>query len=246
MASDDEAKFNGYYQRSVEDRQNNDRDDMVDMEHHMQDIMNKYAIPPDTPYAQVASRSGAYPAQNPNHDRDRGGYRGYTHPWQNRLSPDDQNKFNKEYTKWQESNAKNDRDGIDKHARNMEEIIERYNIPPDTPFDQIATVAGYGGHTDVRQYQGRFSPDDRKHFDKAYEHWQSDRAKRDQDDIAKDEGKMQEIMAKYNIPRGMTRWHQGIEGIKQLRQKRREASMPLKLSIAWVLRFAKDDRDSSA
>ena len=40
MTSDDEAKFDGYYQRWQQDRQNNDRDDMVDMEHHMQDIMN--------------------------------------------------------------------------------------------------------------------------------------------------------------------------------------------------------------
>jgi len=64
-------------------------------------------------------------------------------------------------------------------------------------------VAGYGGHVDVQQYQGRLSADDQKHFDKAYEHWQSDRARRDHDDVAKDEGKMQEIMAKYNIPRGV-------------------------------------------
>ena len=203
MTSDDEAKFSGYYQRWVQDRQNNARDDMVDMEHHMQDIMNKYAIPPDTPYDQVASQNGAYPAQNPNYDRDHDRDHGYANQGQNRLSPDDQNKFNKEYTKWQEANSKNDRDDIDKHARNMEQIMQRYNIPPDTPFDQIATVAGYGGRMDVRQYQGRLSPDDQKHFDKAYEHWQNDRARRDQDDIAKDEGKMQEIMAKYNIPRGV-------------------------------------------
>ena len=203
MTSDDEAKFDGYYQRWQQDRQNNDRDDMVDMEHHMQDIMNKYAIPPDTPYDQVASQSGAYPARGPNYDRDQDRDRGYANQWQNRLSPEDQNKFNKEYTKWQEANAKNDRDDIDKHARNMEQIMQRYNIPPNTPFDQISTVTGYGGHVDVRQYQGRLSADDQKHFDKAYEHWQSDRARRDQDDVAKDEGKMQEIMAKYNIPRGV-------------------------------------------
>jgi len=203
MTSDDEAKFDGYYQRWQQDRQNNDRDDMVDMEHHMQDIMNKYAIPTDTPYDQVASQSGAYPTQSPNYDRDHDRDRGYANQWQNRLSPDDQNKFNKEYTKWQEANAKNDRDDIDKHARNMEQIMQRYNIPPNTPFDQISTAAGYGGHVDVREYQGRLSADDQKHFDKAYEHWQSDRARRDEDDVAKDEGKMQEIMAKYNIPRGV-------------------------------------------
>ncbi|HEX6805201.1 MAG TPA: hypothetical protein VF133_16090 [Terriglobales bacterium] len=200
MTSDDEARFNGYYQRWQQDRQNNDRDDMVDMEHHMQDIMNKYAIPPDTPYDQVATQYGY---QGRQYDRDNDRDRGYGNQWQNRLSPDDQNKFNKEYTKWQESNAKHDRDDIDKHARNMETIMQRYNIPPDTPFDSIATVSGYGGHIDVRQYQGRFSPSDQKDYDKAYEHWQKDRAKNDRDDIAKDEGKMEEIMAKYNIPRGV-------------------------------------------
>src|SRR5689334_720706 len=122
MTSNDEAKFNGYYQRWQQDRRNNDRDDMVDMEHHMQDLMNKYAIPPDTPYDSVAAQT-ANPAQTYDRDNDRD--RGYSHQWQNRLSPDDQNKFNEEYTKWQESNAKNDRDDIDKHARNMETIMQR-------------------------------------------------------------------------------------------------------------------------
>jgi hypothetical protein len=102
---------------------------------------------------------------------------------------------------WQEANAKNDRDDIDEHARKMEEIMSRYHIPPDTPFDAIATSNGHSRHYDVREFQGRFSPDDQKKFDKAYEHWLNDRRKRDHDDLAKDEGKMQEIMARYNIPR---------------------------------------------
>lgn len=208
MTPDDEERFNGYYSRWLQDRQTDNRDDMVSMEHHMQDLMSKYSIPSDTPYDQVASQNGAAPPSRYD-DRDRGyagarnypGDRGYAGQWQGRLSPDDQNKFNKEYTKWQESNAKNDRDDIDKHARNMEEIMQRNGIPPDTPFDAIATGNGYRRHTDIREYQGRLSPDDQKRFDKAYEKWQRDRAKRDRDDIPKDEGKMQEIMAKYNIPR---------------------------------------------
>jgi hypothetical protein len=135
-------------------------------------------------------------SQYPPPDRDRG-YAG----WQGRISSDDQKEFNKEYKKWQEANAKNDRDDIDKHARKMEEVMARYNIPPDTPFDAIATANGYEHHYDVREFQGRFSLEDQKKFDKAYEHWLNDRRKRDRDDIAKDEGKMQEIMARYNIPR---------------------------------------------
>jgi len=199
MTGDDQDKFDNYYSRWVQDKQNGDRDDMVSMEHHMQDLMNRYSIPADTPYDQVAAQNNMAPP--PAYDNRAYDNRGYGNQWQGRMSPDDQHKFNKEYTKWQEANAKNDRDDIDKHARNMEEIMQRDGVPPNTPFAAIATTNGYSPHYDVRQYQGRFSPDDQKKFDKAYEKWQSDRAKHDRDDLAKDEGKMQEVMARYNIPR---------------------------------------------
>jgi hypothetical protein len=201
MSPDDQQKFDNYYSRWVQDRQSGDRDDMVSSEHHMQDLMNKYSIPADTPYDRVASQnevappSPAYnnnPTYNPAYDN-----RGYG----NQMSPDDQNKFNKEYTKWQQANAKNDRDDIDKHARNMEQLMQRNNIPQNTPFDAIATTSRYAPRENVREYQGRFSPDDQKKFDKAYEKFQRDRAKHDRDDYAKDEEKLNEIMAKYNIPR---------------------------------------------
>ena len=195
MTPDDEGQFNNYYSRWVQDRQTNDRDDMVSQEHHMQDLMNKYGIASDTPYDQVAAQEATGPQYG---DRDRDDYR-----WQGHLSPDDQNKFNKEYQKWQDANAKNDRDDIDKHARNMETLMQRYNIPPNTPFDAIATASGSAPHYDYRRYQGRFSPDDQKKFDKAYEHWLNDRSRNDRDDIAKDEGKMQQVMARYDIPRGV-------------------------------------------
>ncbi len=197
MTAEDEDQFNNYYSRWQQDRQTDNRDDMVSMEHHMQDLMSKYAIPSDTPYDHVAAQNGPVSRYD---DRDRDDRR-YAGNWQGQLSADDQHKFNKEYDKWQESNAKNDRDDIDKHARNMEEIMQRYNIPPSTPFDTIATANAYSPHVDYRRYQGRFSPDDQKKFDKAYEKWQKDRAKNDRDDLAKDEGKMQEVMAKYNVPR---------------------------------------------
>jgi len=135
-------------------------------------------------------------SQYPDPDRDRAA--GYA---QQKLSPDDQREFNKEYSKWQESNARNDRDDIDKHARRMEDIMARYRIPPDTPFDTIATSGGYDRHYDARQYQGRFSPEDQRKFDKAYEHWLSHRQGHDRDDAARDENRMQEIMARYRIPR---------------------------------------------
>jgi len=194
MTADDQQKFDTYYSRWLQDRQTNDRDDMIGDEHHMQDLMDKYAIPSGTPYDMVASQNATQP---PNGYYDRSN----ASEWQGRLSPDDQDKFNKEYTKWQQANATNNRGDIDKHARNMEELMQRNNIPPNTPFADIATVQGYAPRINVAEYQGRFSPDDQKKFDKDYEHWQTDRARNNRDDIAKDEGKMQELMAKYNIPR---------------------------------------------
>jgi hypothetical protein len=51
---------------------------------------------------------------------------------------------------------------------------------------------------------GRLSPDEQREFDKAYEKWDKDTRKHDRDDIRKDERKMQDIMARYNIPRDVT------------------------------------------
>src|SRR6266567_3940934 len=65
----------------------------------------------------------------------------------------------------------------------------------------IATSNGYSAHYDYREFRGRLSPEDQSKFDKEYEHWLNDRRKSDRDGAAKHEGKMQEIMARYNIPR---------------------------------------------
>ena len=127
--------------------------------------------------------------------------RAYAGDWHGKLSPDDQREFDEQYGKGQKANAKNERDEIDEHARKMLEIMSRYQIPQDTPFDAVAT-SGFGGHHyDVKQFQGRFSHDDQKNFDKAYEEWVEHRRKNDRDDVAKNEGKMLEIMSRYNIPR---------------------------------------------
>jgi hypothetical protein len=196
MTPEDQDRFDSYYTRWVQDKQSDNRDDMLHVEHRMQDLMSEYQIPPSTPYEEVAAQNAAPPRRD---DRDYD--RGYEGQWQGRLSADDQKDFNKEYAKWQEANAKKDQDDIDKHARKMEEIMARNNIPPNTPFDVIATANGNSVHYDYRQFQGKFSEDDQKDFDKAYEHWLKDRRKGDRDDVAKDEGKMQEIMARYDIPR---------------------------------------------
>ena len=44
----------------------------------------------------------------------------------------------------------------------MGEIMQRNGVPPNTPFDAVASTNGYSHHSDFRQYQGRLSPDDPK------------------------------------------------------------------------------------
>jgi hypothetical protein len=55
MSPDDQDRFNGYYGRWVQDKQMDNRDDMLSMEHRMQDLMSKYGIASNTPYDEIAS-----------------------------------------------------------------------------------------------------------------------------------------------------------------------------------------------
>src|SRR6476660_1003672 len=48
--------------------------------------------------------------------------------------------------------------------------------------------------------QTRLSPDDQREFDKYYTKWVNDTRKNDRDDLARDVGRMQEIMERNHIP----------------------------------------------
>jgi hypothetical protein len=164
----------------------------------MQEIMARNNIPSDVPYDQVASTGSA------------GGYPASSYPSQSRLSPDDQREFDKNYSRWMDDNRSNDRDDIAKDAARMQEIMARYNIPANVPFDQIASNGaysnrGYSGNNNSNgaysSYgESRLSPDDQREFDKYYSKWIDDTRKGDRDDIDKDMRHMQDIMARYNIP----------------------------------------------
>src|ERR1700693_175899 len=114
---------------------------------------------------------------------------------QTRLSAEDQKEFDKYYTKWVNDTRKNDRDDIAKDVHKMQQIMGRYNIQANVPFEQIAS-----GGPAVRVYQGRLSADDQREFDKYYTKWVNDTRKNDRDDISKDVGRMQQIMGTNNIP----------------------------------------------
>src|ERR1700716_4725286 len=121
---------------------------------------------------------------------------------QGRLSPHDQSEFDKNYPKWINDTRKNDRDDIPKDVAHMQEIMARNNIPSDVPYDQVSSTGSAAGAYPASsyRYQGRLSPDDQREFDKNYSRWVDDSRSNDRDDIAKDAARMQEIMARNNIP----------------------------------------------
>jgi len=100
----------------------------------MQEIMARYNIPSSVQFEQIATNaSGAYGGN--------GAY-GYSAPVSYpRLSGEDQKKFDKYYSKWLNARRKNDREDTDENARKMQEIMARYNIPANVPFDRIASAA---------------------------------------------------------------------------------------------------------
>jgi len=121
--------------------------------------------------------------------------------WHATLSADDQGDFDRYYGKWMEAKAKNDRDDISENARKMQEIMTRNNIPADVTFDQVASASAYPNPAYSTSVPAqRLSADDQKEFDKYYAKWMEATRKNHQEDISENARKMQDIMARYNIP----------------------------------------------
>lgn len=141
LSPDDQAKFDSYYAKWVSDTRRNDRDDIAKDAGHMQEIMARYNIPPNTPFQAIATNgytAGAYPGPNP----------AYAYPYgqPQRLSAKDQKDFDNAYKHWVDARRKRDMDDVDKNERKMQGIMARYNIPANVPFDQIATAGSAYRH----------------------------------------------------------------------------------------------------
>lgn len=193
LSAADQSQFDMYYGKWIDATRRNDQDDVSSNARKMQDIMTRYNVPTSVPFDQIAS--SAVPAYPP-------AYPAAT-TFQGRLSADDQKEFDKQYSKWVNSTRKNDQDDISSSARKMQDIMARYNIPPNVPFSAVAS----GGSVSVvpaaspYSYQPpRLSPDDQKNFDKAFKEWAKARRKNHREDIDENARKMQNIMARYNIP----------------------------------------------
>jgi hypothetical protein len=114
---------------------------------------------------------------------------------QRQLSPEDQTKFDSYYTRWQEYQQRNDREQIASMEERMQNLMARYGIPSDVPYERIASGSEYH-----RRYRGLLSASDQRRFDSYYSRWENYRATNNRDQIVSMEKRMQDIMEHYKIP----------------------------------------------
>ena len=150
LAPEYQQRFDSYYTRWLQYRATNNRDEMDSMERRMREIMTNYRIPADVPYAAVASpniggNSGYY--GNRGYGRGDGDADDYNYGRygrnQQRLSADDQRRFDSYYSRWIDYRRRNDRDEIASMEGRMRDIMNHYNIPSNVPFSAIASQGGY-------------------------------------------------------------------------------------------------------
>jgi hypothetical protein len=142
LQPESQRAFDEEYGRWIAARNSGNRHDMESQEQKMRGIMQSYKIPQDVPFDAVASnavgsRDGYYDRRDSD-DRGRGGYYRGAH-----LSSEDQGKFDSLYSKWVNDTRRGDRDDADRDVKHMHEIMRRNNIPPEIPFDQVASNGGY-------------------------------------------------------------------------------------------------------
>ena len=126
LSSEDQQRFDSYYSRWLEYRRTNNRDETVNMERRMRDVMARNNIPSNVPFDEVAS-SG---------DREDGGHHRRE---RSRLSPEDQQRFDSYYSRWLEYRRTNNRDETVNMEKRMRDVMSRNNIPADVPFDEVAS-----------------------------------------------------------------------------------------------------------
>jgi hypothetical protein len=159
LSADDQSRFDSYFQRWQNDRRTNNQGDSRSMEKRMQSIYQRYSIPADTPYRDVASDSN----RGGNPDRDWGRERDRDREWdrdrradwdrhrdsdrsywqQNqRLSGEDQGRFDSYFQRWLAYRRTNNRDEVTSMERRMFDIYDHYAIPHRVRFERVASQGG--------------------------------------------------------------------------------------------------------
>ena len=119
-----------------------------------------------------------------------------------RLSPDDQQRFDSYYSRWQEYRQRSDFEQTQSMQKRMLDIYAHYGIPPQTPFWQVASNAR-GEH---ERWHRHLSANDQARFDSYFSRWQQYRATHNREQVESMEKRMQEIYAQNRIPSNTPYW----------------------------------------
>jgi hypothetical protein len=114
-----------------------------------------------------------------------------------RLSAEDQSRFDSYYSRWLDYRQTNNRDQMASMEQRMRDVMVHNSIPPNTEFSQIASrSAGQNSRRNIP----RFSSDDARRFSSYYSRWQNYRQTNNRDQARSMEGRMRDVMSRYNLP----------------------------------------------
>lgn len=121
-------------------------------------------------------------------------------PYQGKLSPDDQKRFDDYYVKWIHNREQKNNSEIASMEVRMLDVYAHNGIPSNVPYDLVASPNVALPMTGYQNWQGRVRPDDQKRFDSYFTRWMEYRSKKDRDQIASMQGRMLDVYAHNNIP----------------------------------------------
>jgi len=128
------------------------------------------------------------------------GYNNSSNPYQGKLNPEDQKRFDDYYVKWIHDRERKDNGEIASMETRMLDVYVHYGIPSNVPYDLVASPNVALPLTGYQNWQGRLRPDDQKRFDSYFTRWMEYRSKKDRDQIASMQGRMLDVYAHNNIP----------------------------------------------
>jgi len=169
LSADDQSRFDSYFSRFQSYQGTNNQGERRSMEKRMQSIYQRYSIPSATPYREIASGGGwnrdrdSDRDRNSDRDRDSDRDRNSDRDWdrdrraewegnrdrhraywqQNqRLSSEDQGRFDSYFQRWQDYRRTNNRDEVRSMEGRMFDVYDHYGIPHDVRFERVASRGG--------------------------------------------------------------------------------------------------------
>jgi hypothetical protein len=199
LSTEDQGRFDSYYSRWLNYRQTNDAANRNAMEERMRDVMSHYDIPSDVSFEQIASNTngnGRYGIRDDGDEHwrmegDRGRQR------QNRLTVEDQQRFDSYYSRWLTARRSGNRSETGSMEERMRDLMGRNSIPLSVQFSQIASESG-GRY--ARPNIPRFSGKDASDFRSYYARWQGYKRDHNREQVASMEERMRKVMTDHKAP----------------------------------------------